>query len=121
MSDELFLEQIECGPMQNFVYAIGSNATFTYVPAEFLQEQGVRGWRHMPIWLPPTGPTAGFLRRDVSKAIAAGLTYRPLADTAKVTLAWHKSRPEAEQKAMLEIMAEKLAELHYIPGATVPA
>jgi 2'-hydroxyisoflavone reductase len=82
--------------------AIGSNATFTYVPAEFLQEQGVRGWRHMPIWLPPTGPTAGFLRRDVSKAIAAGLTYRPLADTAKVTLAWHKSRPEAEQKAMLE-------------------
>jgi 2'-hydroxyisoflavone reductase len=82
--------------------AIGSNATFTYVPAEFLQEQGVRGWRHMPIWLPPTGPTAGFLRRDVSKAVAAGLTYRPLADTAKVTLAWHKSRPEAEQKAMLE-------------------
>jgi 2'-hydroxyisoflavone reductase len=82
--------------------AIGANATFTYVPAEFLQEQGVRGWRHMPIWLPPTGPTAGFLRRNVSKAIAAGLTFRPLADTAKVTLAWHKSRPEAEQKAMLE-------------------
>jgi 2'-hydroxyisoflavone reductase len=82
--------------------AIGSKATFTYVPAEFLQEQGVRGWRHMPIWLPPTGPTAGFLRRNVSKALAAGLTFRPLADTAKVTLAWHKSRPEAEQKAMLE-------------------
>ena len=96
--------------------AIGSNATFTYVPAEFLQEQGVRGWRHMPIWLPPTGPTAGFLRRDVSKAIAAGLTFRPLADTAKVTLAWHKSRPEAEQKAMLEgavagIPASKEAEV----------
>ena len=96
--------------------AIGSNATFTYVPAEFLQEHGVRGWRHMPIWLPPTGPTAGFLRRDVSKAIAAGLTFRPLADTAKVTLAWHKSRPEAEQKAMLEgavagIPASKEAEV----------
>ena len=27
MDDELFLEQIECGPMQNFVYAIGSRAT----------------------------------------------------------------------------------------------
>ena len=82
--------------------AIGSNATFTFVPAEFLQAQGVRGWRHMPIWLPPTGATAGFLRRSVAKAVAAGLTFRPLADTAKVTLAWHKTRPEAEQKATLE-------------------
>ena len=82
--------------------AIGSNATFTYVPAEFLQTQGVRGWRHMPIWLPPTGPTAGFLRRNIDKALAAGLTFRPLEDTARITLAWHKTRPEAEQKAMLE-------------------
>jgi glyoxylase-like metal-dependent hydrolase (beta-lactamase superfamily II) len=27
MDDELFLEQIECGPMQNFVYAVGSRET----------------------------------------------------------------------------------------------
>jgi hydroxyacylglutathione hydrolase len=27
MDDELFLEQVECGPMQNFVYAVGSRAT----------------------------------------------------------------------------------------------
>jgi glyoxylase-like metal-dependent hydrolase (beta-lactamase superfamily II) len=27
MDDELFLEQMACGPMQNFVYAIGSRAT----------------------------------------------------------------------------------------------
>ena len=26
-TDELFLEQIACGPMQNFVYAIGSRGT----------------------------------------------------------------------------------------------
>jgi len=82
--------------------AIGSNATFTYVPAEFLTANGVRGWRHMPIWLPPTGATAGFLRRTNTKAVAAGLTFRPLADTAKTTLAWHKARPEAEQKATME-------------------
>jgi 2'-hydroxyisoflavone reductase len=82
--------------------AIGSNATFTYVPAEFLTANGVRGWRHMPIWLPPTGPTAGFLRRTNTKAVAAGLTFRPFADTAKTTLAWHKTRPEAEQKATME-------------------
>ena len=27
MEDELFLEQIACGPMENFVYAVGSRAT----------------------------------------------------------------------------------------------
>ncbi len=82
--------------------AIGSNATFTWVPADFLSANGVRGWRHMPMWLPPTGPTGGFLRRSNAKAVAAGLTFRPLSLTAKDTLAWHKTRPEEEQKATLE-------------------
>ena len=96
--------------------AIGANATFTWVPADFLTANGVRGWRHMPIWLPPTGPTAGFLRRSNAKAVAAGLTFRPLAMTAKDTLAWHKTRPEAEQQATLQgavagIPPEKEAEV----------
>ena len=79
-----------------------AGASFTWVSADFLASQGVRGWRHMPIWLPPNGPTAGFLRRSNAKALAAGLTFRPLAVTAKDTLDWHKTRPEAEQKATLE-------------------
>ncbi|MBC7898385.1 MAG: NAD-dependent epimerase/dehydratase family protein [Cytophagaceae bacterium] len=77
-----------------------AGASFVWVPTDFLASQEVRGWRHMPIWLPPSGSTAGFLRRNVDKAIAAGLTYRPLAETARDTLEWHKKRPEAELKAM---------------------
>lgn len=93
-----------------------AGASFTWVPADFLASQGVRGWRHMPIWLPPNGPTAGFLRRSNAKALAAGLTFRPFAVTAKDTLDWHKTRPEAEQKATLEgaiagIPPEKEAEV----------
>ena len=79
-----------------------AGASFTWVPNDFLTTQGVRGWRHMPIWLPPEGRTAGFLRRSNAKALAAGLTFRPLAMTAKDTLDWHKTRPEEEQKATLE-------------------
>lgn len=79
-----------------------AGAQFTWVPTEFLASQEVRGWRHMPIWLPPQGPTAGFLRRNVSKAVANGLTFRPLAVTAHDTLAWHKTRPDAEQSALLD-------------------
>ncbi len=74
---------------------------FTWVPWEFLREQGVRPWRHMTVWQPPYGATAGYQRRSAAKAIAAGLTFRSLADTAKTTLDWHRTRPQAEQEATL--------------------
>ena len=52
----------------------------------------------MPVWVPSTGKTAGFMRVNCQKAYAAGLTFRPLADTAKDTLTWYHSRPAAEQE-----------------------
>ena len=96
--------------------AVGSDAKFTFAPADFLRANGVNGWRHMPVWMPPTGATAGFCRRSNAKALAKGLTFRPLAVTAKDTLAWHKTRPDAERKAMDEgavagISAAKEAEV----------
>ena len=78
-----------------------AGAQFTWVPWEFLQQQKVRPWRDMTVWQPPYGRTAGYQRRDASKAIAKGLTFRPVAVTAKDTLDWHKTRPEAEQIATL--------------------
>ncbi len=78
-----------------------AGAQFTWVPWDFLQKQEVRPWRHMTVWQPPYGRTAGYQRRDASKAIAKGLTFRPLAVTAKDTLDWHKTRPQAEQLATL--------------------
>ena len=78
-----------------------AGAQFTWVPWEFLQEQGVRPWRHMTVWQPPYGRTAGYQRRNSAKSIAKGLTFRPLAVTAKDTLDWHKTRPQKEQDATL--------------------
>jgi 2'-hydroxyisoflavone reductase len=77
-----------------------AGAQFTWVPADFLTAQGVRGWRHMPVWVPQTPDNAGFSARSVAKAVAKGLTFRPLAVTAKDTLDWAKTRP-AEQQAKL--------------------
>jgi len=79
-----------------------AGAQFTWVPWEFLQSQDVRPWRHMTVWQPPYGRTAGYQRRNAAKAIAKGLTFRPLAVTAKDTLDWHKTRPKEEQDATLE-------------------
>ena len=78
-----------------------AGAQFTWVPWEFLRDHQVRPWRHMTVWQPPYGATAGYQRRNASKAIAKGLTFRPLAVTAKDTLDWHKTRPEKEQLATL--------------------
>jgi 2'-hydroxyisoflavone reductase len=62
----------------------------------------------MPVWAPPQGGMAGFMRIDCRKAYAAGLTFRPLADTARDTLTWYHQRPAAEQeKARAGLAPEK--------------
>jgi 2'-hydroxyisoflavone reductase len=83
--------------------------TITWVDSEFLQEHEVSGWSEMPAWFPPSEEMAGFSRYDVSKAIAAGLSFRPLAETARDTLAWWKSKPEEEQSLRAGIDPEKEA------------
>jgi hypothetical protein len=40
----------------------------------------------LPLWLEPAD--AGFLQVDVSRAVAAGLRFRPLAETVAHTLSW---------------------------------
>lgn len=57
-----------------------------------------RALSDMPVWVPPAGRTAGFARVICAKAFAAGLTFRPLADTAAATLQWYHARPAAEQE-----------------------
>ena len=74
--------------------AAASGATTTWVPAAFLAEQGVAPWQDLPVWMPPSGETAGFGQVSVARAKAAGLTWRPLADTVADTLAYYRSWPE---------------------------
>ena len=73
---------------------------FQWVPASFLEAQKVAPWSDMPVWIPAEGEYAGFGSRSVAKAIAAGLTFRPLADTAKATLEYHEARPQERKEKM---------------------
>jgi 2'-hydroxyisoflavone reductase len=88
--------------------ASGSNATFTWVDAKFLEEQKVSPWSDLPVW------TGGedFATISNAKAIAAGLTFRPAAETAKATLDWFKTLPpERQAKLRSGLPAEREAEL----------
>lgn len=49
------------------------------------------------------GDTAGFARRDIGKALRAGLTYRPLSVTAGDTLAWYRQQPAERQAAKMRV------------------
>lgn len=72
----------------------GTNPTrLVWAPADFLQEQRIRGWSDMPVWVPPAPDNAGFSRVSVARAMAAGLTFRPLADTTRATLEWFRAQP----------------------------
>ena len=70
--------------------------SFTWVPFDFLRAQEVRPWSDMPAWIP--NDPISFV--SVRRAVEAGLTYRPLADTALDTLRYHESRPEDERNNM---------------------
>jgi 2'-hydroxyisoflavone reductase len=72
-------------PMRAMLEACG-NARLTWVPDEFLLERGVEEWTELPLWLIDPG-YRGMLDADVSRALGAGLSLRPLAETARDTLA----------------------------------
>lgn len=84
----------------------------TWVDGGFLESRGVQPWSHMPTWVPPTGDSAGFSRLSVARALARGLAFRPIGQTAAETLAWFRTLPE-ERQAQLRagISAEREAEV----------
>lgn len=101
--------------MAGMLYGIraitSSPVSFTWVDADFLQEHEVGAWMEMPVWVYPSEETRGFSSYDCSKAIAAGLSFRPLADTARDTLEWWKAKPEEEKVLRTGVDPEKEARI----------
>jgi 2'-hydroxyisoflavone reductase len=77
--------------------ALNSDAKFTWVPADFLEKEKVEAWSDMPVW---TGEESGMARTNINRALGKGLTFRPLAETARDTLTWFKSQPQDRQSKL---------------------
>jgi len=87
-------ERLSMGSMLDQIgSAIETPYELTWVPESFLEEQGVAPWSDLPAWIP--GDPLMYV--DVRDAVAAGLTFRPLAMTTRDTLEWDKTRPTEER------------------------
>jgi 2'-hydroxyisoflavone reductase len=90
--------------------ASGNPARLHWVSEDFLAAEKVGPWMEMPLWVPDTPDSRGFMEMDCSKAIQAGLTFRPVLEIVRDTLDWDRGRPQDEvMKAGMT--AEREAEL----------
>ena len=71
-----------------------SEANFTWLPPEFLLENGVQPWTEMPIWVSPE--LYGMFNINTNRAATAGLACRPLIDTVVDT--WQVMQSEKQPK-----------------------
>ena len=87
-----------------------SNADFKWASVDVLNQNKVEAWSDMPTWVPDDEEGVGFSRIDVSKAIGAGLRFRPLEETVRDTLAWAQTRP-ADHEWRAGLTAEREAQV----------
>jgi 2'-hydroxyisoflavone reductase len=87
----------------------GAGAEPVWVSEDFLEEKGVEPFTELPLWVPRE--YAAMLAVDCSKAIEAGLAFRPLSETIVDVLDWDRAktagrdpaaglRPEREQELL---------------------
>ncbi|MFJ3836622.1 NAD-dependent epimerase/dehydratase family protein [Streptomyces sp. NPDC090054] len=71
--------------------ATGGTVEPRWTPDAVIEEAGIEPWTELPIWL-PEGELYDFMfGADVTKALDAGLTCRPVEETAADTWAWLQS------------------------------
>ena len=88
---------------------VGGKPVYTHVTPQFVEEKQI----DVPIWVPSSNsPYAGYGQVSNARAVAAGLTYRPLATTVTELMTWFRGLP-AERQATLRagLARDKEAEL----------
>ena len=91
--DELNMEQL----LEEIRQATERDARLLWLDESFLLDHAVEAWSDLPLWLAPRAnpELAHFLAMDIDKALAAGLRFRPLAETIRDTLGQAKTTPDA--------------------------
>ena len=70
--------------------ALSSSAQFVWMDDEFLMASDVGYWMELPLWIPDSENVDGFMAMSIDKALAQGLSFRPLAETIQDTHEWQQ-------------------------------
>jgi 2'-hydroxyisoflavone reductase len=87
--------------------ATSTPVELVWVSEEFLAAEKVQPYMQMPLWIPRDGRSVV----DCKKAIAAGLRFRPIADTVRDTLQWAKAERGDKPFGRTGLPAEREREL----------
>lgn len=106
-------------PMAQLLYGCRavttSDVSFTWIDKDFLKEREAR----FPLWYALSDAIRGYSHISVRRGVAAGLTHRPIAVTARDTLEWLKAQPQ-ERQAEVQLNLERdkkiLEEWHAAKG-----
>ncbi len=94
--------------------AAAGDARPVWIGEDLLAAHQVGAYVEMPLWIPAA--FGGLTAVDIGKARAAGLAFRPLAETVRDTLAWATAR-QADYAMRAGLSAEREAELLEAAGA----
>jgi 2'-hydroxyisoflavone reductase len=83
---------------------VAAGTTFTWLSEEFLGALGDQAEDWFPMWEPQF---PGVHTYDAAKAVAAGLSCRPLAQTVADTLAWDQQRGQPDLRTGLSAERER--------------
>ena len=76
----------------------GGDARVVWASEKFLLDAEVQPWIELPLWIPRGESEANdVFSANCERAFAAGLSFRPLAETIRDTLAWEATRPPDHQ------------------------
>ena len=87
---------------------LGAQPRTVWADEDFLLEQQVAPWAGLPLWLPQKNPAIRYmLTADCRRAIAAGLTFRPLGETVRAIREWDVGRGDPPLQAGLSSEREQ--------------
>ncbi len=93
-------------------------ASVVWAHGTWLESRGLEGWMDLPLWLAPKLGLPGLMNARIDRAVADGLTLRPLAETIAATRTWLETLPrdrerhagisrERERELLAELAAER--------------
>jgi 2'-hydroxyisoflavone reductase len=90
----------------------GEKTQLTWVSAHFLEAYSAPADDPIDttIWIPPKGEAIGFHQWSNARGVAAGMTFRPVYDTIKDTLAWWPKEIERRVRVTAETIEQMKAD-----------